>query len=152
MDSEVEYINGSDMLLKVGGKAVANCTSHTTTFNSETKDRAVKPVATAKKSAGLWKRKGVTGLSISISAEGLRAWTETENGFIEIAPNWGQGSSVEVECFEREKDTTPYLKGKFIIASMESSMPAQDDVTYSITLENDGEPEVYPGKETVAKI
>ena len=150
MDSEVEYINGSDMLLKVGGKAVANCTSHTTTFNSETKDRAVKPLATASKSAGFWKRKGVTGLSISISAEGLRAWTETENGFMEIAPNWGKGSSVEVVCFEREKDTAPYLKGKFIIASMESSMPAQDDVTYSITLENDGEPEVYPGKETAA--
>ena len=24
--------------------------------------------------------------------------------------------------------------------------PAQDDVTYTISLENDGEPEVYPGK------
>lgn len=150
MEEDVKYINGSDMLVKIAGKAVANCTSHTTTFTSETKDRAVKPVASAPKSAGLWKRKGVTGLSISISAEGLRAWKETENGLMEIAPDWGKGQSVEVECFEREKDTKPYLKGKFVIASMESSMPAQDDVTYSISLENDGEPEIYPGKEVVA--
>ncbi len=39
------YCNGSDMLLYVGGKAVGHCTTHTSTFNSETKDRAVKPVA-----------------------------------------------------------------------------------------------------------
>lgn len=72
------YINGSDLLLKVGGKAVGHCTSHTLTFNSETKDRAVKPEASAAKSSGLWKGKGVTGLSISISAEGLRFYDETE--------------------------------------------------------------------------
>ena len=47
------YCNGSDMLLFVGGKAVGHCTSHTTTINSETKDRAVKPVATKGVSAGL---------------------------------------------------------------------------------------------------
>ena len=40
------YCNGSDMLLYVGGKAIGSCTSHTTTFNSETKERAVKPVRT----------------------------------------------------------------------------------------------------------
>ena len=43
------YCNGSDMLLYVGGKAIGSCTSHTTTFNSETKERAVKPVATARR-------------------------------------------------------------------------------------------------------
>lgn len=146
---EVEYINGSDLLIKVGGKATGHSTSHTVTFNSETKDRAVKAEASKPKSAGLWKQKGVTGLSISISAEGLRVYEETENGYEEIAPSWGKGQSVEVECFERGK-TEAYLKGKFIIASMETSAPAQDDVTYSISLENDGEPEVYPGKETVS--
>lgn len=145
-----EYINGSDLLLKVGGKATGHSTSHTTTFNSETKDRAVKPLATKPKSAGLWKNKGVTGLSISISAEGLRCYEETENGFNEVAPSWGKGESVDVECFRRESDTQPYLKGKFIIASIEESAPAQDDATYSISLENDGEPEIYPGKEVSA--
>ena len=52
---EKGYINGSDLLLKVAGKAVGHCSSHTLTFNSETNDRAVKPVASAAKSSGLWK-------------------------------------------------------------------------------------------------
>lgn len=140
------YVNGSNLLLSVGGKAVGHCTSHTLTFNSETKDRAVKPTASTGYSAGLWKEKGVTGLSISISAEGLRFYGETENGFTEIAAKWGVGSSVEVLAYEREGDTTPYVKGNFVIASIEETSPAQDDATYSISLENDGEPDVYPGK------
>lgn len=140
------YINGSDLLLMVGGKAVGHCTSHTLTFNSETKDRAVKPVASAGKSSGLWKGKGVTGLSISISAEGLRFYDETENGHEQVAPLWGKGDSVEVKAFKRGSDTAPYLVGKFVIATLEETSPAQDDATYSISLENDGEPETYPGK------
>ena len=145
-----DYINGSDLLLKVGGKAVGHCTSHTVTLNSETKDRAVKPLATELRSAGLWKGKGVTGLSVSISAEGLRFYTETENGFSEISALWGAGTSVEVEAYPRkEKSTdaeTAYLKGKFVITSIEETSPAQDDATYTINLENDGEPDIYPGK------
>lgn len=144
----MSYINGSDLLLKVGEGAVGHCTTHTLTFNSETKDRAVKPLATAAKSAGLWKGKGVTGLSISISAEGLRFYEESESGFEEISALWGAGQSVSVEAFEREKDETPYLKGQFVITSIEETSPAQDDVTYSISLENDGEPDTYPGKPT----
>lgn len=143
----MSYVNGSDLLLNVGGKAIGHCTTHTTTYNSETKDRAVKPVATAKKSAGLWKGKGVTGLSISISAEGLRYYGETENGFEQVAPMWGKGQSVQVQAFEREGDTTPYLQGKFVIASIEETSPAQDDATYTVNLENDGEPDIYPGSE-----
>lgn len=140
------YVNGSDLLLKVGGKAVGHCTSHTLTFGSETKERAVKPVATEKKSAGLWKGQGVTSLSIEIKAEGLVFATETENGFDKLAPLWGAGDSVEVEAFRREEDTTPYVKGMFVIDSLEQTAPAQDDATYSVSLKNDGEPEVYPGK------
>lgn len=143
-----EYVNGSDLLLKVGGKAVGHCSSHTLTFNSETKERSVKPVASAKKSSGLWKGKGVTAQSISISFEGLRFYEETENGFEEMAPLWGKGESVEVEAFKRESDTDPYVKGMFVIASLEEASPANDDATYSGSLENDGEPEVYPGKGT----
>ena len=134
------YCNGSDMLLYVGGKAVGSCTSHTTTFNSETKERAVKPVATAGISGGLWKKKGVVGLSYSISAEGLVFYDETENGFKEFFALWKSGKSVEVKCMEREQSEKPYLAGKCVIASLERTDPANDDATYSISLENDGEP------------
>ena len=149
------YVNGSDLLLFVGGKAVGHCTSHTLTFHSETKDRNVKPVASLGAQAGLWKGKGVTGLSISISAEGLRFYNETENGFDEIAAKWGVGQSVKVKAYQRGENgvvetgngaSEPYVEGNFIIASIEETSPAQDDATYSVTLENDGEPDVYPGK------
>lgn len=158
----MSYINGSDLLLLVDGKAIGHCTSHTVTFNSETKDRAVKPVASQGKSAGLWKGKGVTGLSIAISAEGLRFYDEAENGYEEVAPSWGKGSSVEVIAYKRgaagltaaddgsfsPSDADINVKGKFVITSLEETSPAQDDSTYSISLENDGEPDIYPGKET----
>lgn len=139
------YVNGSDLLLFVGGKAVGHCTTHTMTYNSETKDRAVKPLASKGISAGLWKGKGVTGLSISISFEGLCNYDETETGFKDLLKAWKTGESVEVKAFERESSDgegpkTPYLVGKFVIASLEQSAPAQDDTTYSGSLENDGEP------------
>lgn len=145
------YINGSDLLLSIGGKAIGHCTSHTLTFNSETKERAVKPVASKAKSAGLWKEKGITSLSISISGEGLRFDGETENGYAELAALWAAGESVEVVGFERGNDSSPYLKGNFVIASIEEASPAQDDATYSISLENDGQPTIYGGVTVVTE-
>lgn len=144
--ADTGYINGSDLLLMVGGKAIGHCTTHTITFNSDTKDRAVKPEASAAKQAGLWKGKGISGLSITLSAEGLRFYDETENGYTETSALWGVGQSVEVKAFHRGSDSSPYLSGKFVITSLEETSPAQDDATYSINLENDGEPDVYPGK------
>lgn len=136
------YCNGSDMLLYVGEKAVGSCTTHTTTLNSETKDRAVKPVASKPMSSGLWKKKGVVGLSYSISAEGLVFYDETECGYKELVAMWKAGKSVTVKCMERENTDNPYLQGACVIVSLERTDPAQDDSTYSISLENDGEPTI----------
>ena len=133
------YCNGSDMLLFIGGRAVGHCTTHTTTINSETKDRAVKPVASKGISAGLWKNKGVVGLSVSISAEGLVFYQETESGYKNCLSLIGKGQSVDVKCMERDNADKPYLTGKFVVASLERTDAAQDDATYSISLENDGE-------------
>ena len=41
---------------------------------------------------------------------------------------------------EREGAEKPYLVGNCVITSLEESAPAQDDATYSVNLENDGEP------------
>ena len=147
------YINGSDLLLSVGGKAIGHCTSHTLTFNSETKDRAVKPAASAGYSSGLWKSKGVTGLSISIKADGLRYYQENyedlvnyaENGYTDLSALRGAGAPVDVKAFEREGAAAPYVEGSFVIASIEETSPAQDDATYTISLESNGEPTTYPG-------
>ena len=138
------FCNGSDMLLYVAGKAVGSCTSHSTSFASETKERAVKPVASASIASGLWKKKGIIGQSVSITAEGLVFYNETENGFADLLAAWKTGKSVDVKCMERENSDKPYLTGKFVIASLERTDPAQDDSTYSISLENDGEITVDP--------
>lgn len=135
------YCNGSDMLVYVDGKAIGHCTSHTVTLNSETKDRAVKPAASNPVSVSLWKGKGVTGLSISISAEGLVFYGESESGYKSLYAAWKTGQSVSVKCMERENSEKPYLAGKFVIASLDRTDPAQDDSTYSVSFENDGAPE-----------
>ncbi len=135
------YVNGSDLLLFVGDKAIGHCTSHTATFNSETKDHAVKPVASKGISSGLWKGKTVIGLSISITTEGLRFYNETEMGFKGLFKEWIKGKSVKLKCLERGNSEKPYLVGQFVISSLEESAPAQDDATYSASFENDGEPD-----------
>lgn len=154
--AETGYINGSDILLSVGDKAIGHCSSHKITYNSETKDRAVKAEATKGSEAGLWKNKGVVGLSISVSVDALRFYNETENGFDEISAMWGVGQSVNVKAFPRGDGSastqTPYLEGKFVITSLEENLPAKDDATYSISLENDGEPTKYPGKKQAGDV
>ena len=146
--SKSGYVNGSDMLLYVNSKAIGHCTSHTTTYNSETKDRAVKPAATSGISSGMWKGKGVVGLSISISADGLRFYDESECGYKELLALWKAGASVTVKCAERVETTggtapSAYLEGNFVITSLEESNPAQDDASYKVSLENDGEPTTF---------
>ena len=49
---------------------------------------------------------------------------------------------IDVACFEREEDNTPYLKGKVIITDLERQDPAGEDSTISISLENFGAPEI----------
>ena len=141
-----KYINGSDLLVNVGGKAVGHSTSCQITLSAETKERAVKPLSSLPSQSGLWKDKGITGLAVSISADGVRVQSETEKGFMEIAPDWGKGDTVEVEVYDRGNTSSPILKGDFVITSLEITGPAQNDITYSVSLENAGEPEVYPGK------
>ncbi len=138
------YCNGSDMLLFVAGKAVGHCTTHTTTVNAETRERAVKPVASASISAGLWKGKTVVGLSVSITFEGLCFYQETESGYKEMLAAIKAGQPVAVKCMEREDSEVEYLSGNFVMASLERTDAANEDATYSGSLENDGEVELDP--------
>ena len=133
------YVNGSDLLVSIGGKAAGHCTTHTTTYNSETKERAVKPKSTAQASAGLWKEKSVTGLSVQVKVEGLRFYGEDEAGMKEVLAQWKAGAAVELKGFARSADATPYMSGNFIVSSLEESAPAGDDTTYSATFDNSGE-------------
>lgn len=137
----MSYCNGSNMLLYLGEDAFGHCTTHTATMNSETKDRAVKPVASKAKTNGMWKEKGVTGLSIAISAEGLIYDGETEASYQKMLAAWKSGQPVKIKCMQRGESKKPYLAGSFIISSLERTDPAQDDSTYTINLDNNSEPD-----------
>lgn len=137
----MSYCNGSNMLLYLGEDAFGHCTTHTATMNSETKDRAVKPAASKAKTNGMWKEKGVTGLSIAISAEGLIYDGETEASYGKMMAAWKSGQPVKIKCMQRGNSEKPYLAGSFIISSLERTDPAQDDSTYTINLDNNGEPD-----------
>lgn len=137
----MSYCNGSNMLLYLGENAFGHCTTHTATMNSETKDRAVKPLASKAKTNGMWKEKGVTGLSIAISAEGLIYDGETEASYGKMMAAWKSGQPVQIKCMQRGDSTKPYLAGSFIISSLERTDPAQEDSTYTINLDNNGEPD-----------
>ena len=137
----MSYCNGSNMLLYLGENAFGHCTTHTATMNSETKDRAVKPLASKAKTNGMWKEKGVTGLSIAISAEGLIYDGETEASYGKMMAAWKSGQPVRIKCMQRGESKKPYLAGSFIITSLERTDPAQDDSTYTINLDNNGEPD-----------
>lgn len=138
-----DYVNGSDLLVMVGDKAVGHCTSHTATFNTETKDVAVKPASTVKATkASLFKEKRVTGLSVQVKVDGLCFYNEQEAGFKSLLAKWKKGEPLELKLFEREHDATPYCSGKFIASTLENTAPAGDDATYTGTFDNSGEVDV----------
>lgn len=133
------YKNGSDLLVSVAGKAVGHCTSHEATFNTETKDVAVKPLASVKVSSqSLYKEKRVTGLSVQVKADGLQFYQETEAGFKAVLSSWSKGDKVTLNLFEREHDAEPYVTGEFVISSITQSAGAGEDATYSVTFDNAG--------------
>lgn len=145
-----DYMNGSNVLFTVGGKGLGHSTTHSVTYNTETKERGVKPPVKEKTKNALFSGKGVTKMSISVHGEGFRYKGEEELSLDDIRKLWGIGQSVELSCFEREGEATPYLKGKFVITKVEETSPAQDDATFTVDFDNDGEPEVYPGQDGTA--
>lgn len=141
----MSYIKGKDLLLKVGGKAIGHCTTHTITYNTDTTEHKVKPEADKPKENALFTNKTPSGLNISISFEGLRYVGEKENGFDELVALWGAAEPIEVEGFKRGEGEAAYLKGKFVLDSIEEVNSADDDATYSGQMSNAEAPDVYPG-------
>lgn len=138
------YVNGSDLLLKLAGGCIGHCTTHTATYTTETADVAVKPKASvaASPTAGRYKSKRVKGLAIQIKASGLKFWGEDESGFKKVLGEWAKGQTVPASMFERDNDAQPYLSGNFIISELTETNPAAEDASYDVTLDLDGEPTV----------
>jgi len=88
-------------------------------------------------SAGKWKEKSVSGLSVEISSEGFKFYGD-EMGYDKLLELWEKSEPVTVRYALRGEETTKYREGKFLITSLEETSPSDDDSTYTISLENSG--------------
>ena len=137
MENEnADYVHGSDLLVGILVEDVFNPLGHsktcTITNTAETKDRAVKPTLEEKAkaaAAGKWKEKSVSGLSVSISSEGFVFYGDGM-GYDKLLEMWESGNPVPVKYALRGEEDT------------EEVSAADDDATYSISLENSGPVEV----------
>lgn len=147
MATNNEYINGSNLLMKLGEKAIGHCTSHTLTFNAETKSRSVKAPFADSAESGLWDTKSINKRSCSINGEGLVFIQGTENDYADMLTLY-KGTTVTIEGYVRGEEN-PYFTGSFVITSLVQNAPAGDDATYSFTAENSGEVTITPAKFTI---
>lgn len=133
------YLNGNDLLLFVGGKAVGHCVSYSVDYKSETKHRAVKPLASAPPGSGKFKETTVTGQSISIKTDHFIYVGETEADHKAFLAIWKTGGSAELQIKARGSEDV-LLAGSFIIESMSETTEADQDVKSSVSFVNNGAP------------
>lgn len=133
------YLNGNDLLLFVGGKAVGHCGSYSVDYKSETKTRAVKPIASAPPGSGKFKETTVTGQSISIKTEQFIYIGETEASHKDFLAVWKTGGAADLKIMARGSEDI-LLAGSFIIESMSETTEADQDVKSSVSFINNGAP------------
>lgn len=134
-------LDGTDLILSVGGGALAFSTGCKITTSTETGERTTKEATTN----GKWKQKYVKFFSESISADNLVCTDGTSD-----APTYDQlkdlmlaGKPVEASYNvrngnERTGKTSGGYKGKYIITSLDLDGQAGDDTKCSVQLENYG--------------
>lgn len=140
MAIEKKVLNGTDLILSIGGKALGYSTGCKISTSTETGERVTKEA-----SAGKWKEKFVKTYSESISAEGcvLTNGTDDTPTYDQLKDMQLAGQPIDVSYNVREDGTREGkaaggYKGKFIITSLELDGQAGDDAKYSIQLENSG--------------
>lgn len=133
-------LDGTDLILSVGGKALGFSTGCKVSTTTETGERVTKEA-----SSGKWKEKYVKSFSESISSDGC-VLTDGDTD----TPTYDQlkdmqlaGEPIDASYGLREGDTrtgktTGGYKGKYIITSLELDGQAGDDAKYSVQLENCG--------------
>jgi predicted secreted protein len=136
------YIHGSDLLLGIMVNEVFTPLGHSKTCKiqnkAETKDRATKETS----QSGKWTDKKVNKLNVSISADGFAFYGDTL-GYSELLAMWEAGEAVVVKYAHRGEEATKYRSGSFLITDLSEDAPADDDATYSISLENSGEVKTF---------
>ncbi len=127
------YQHGINLLVIVDSTPLGHSKTCSYKYSSDSKDRANKEQS----NTGLWKDKVVTGLNVAITAEGFCFFGD-EMGFEKLEEKFLAGKPITVKYAHRGEEATKYRTGQFIITSLEQNAPADDDATYSISLENSG--------------
>lgn len=137
---EKSVLAGSDLILSVGGVALAFSTGCKVSTSAETGERVTKEV-----SGGKWKESYVKSFSEQITADGvtLRDGDSTMPSYDQLKDAMLAGKPVDGQYSLREGDTRTGkteggYKGKFLITSLELDGQAGDDSKYSVTLQNSG--------------
>ena len=133
-------LNGIDMILSIGGKAVGYTPGCKVSTSTEKGERVTKEA-----SAGKWKEKYVKSFSESISADGvvLTDGSTDKPTYDQLKDLQMKGEPVDCsynvrEGSTREGKTAGGYSGKYLITSLELDAQAGDDAKYSIQLENCG--------------
>lgn len=133
-------LDGTDLILSVGGNALGFSTGCKITTQTETGERVTKEAA-----SGKWKEKYVKSFSESISADGVVLTDGTDD-----TPTYDQlkdlqlaGKPIEAsynvrDAGKRTGKAAGGYKGQYIITSLDLDAQAGDDAKYSIQLENCG--------------
>lgn len=136
-------LDGTDLILSIGGVALAFSTGCKITTSAETGERVTKEAA-----SGKWKEKYVKNFSESISADGvviIDGGTEMPS-YDQLKDAMMTGEPVEAaynvrEENSREGKTAGGYKGQYLITSLDLDGQAGDDAKLSINLENTGKVE-----------
>lgn len=139
-DMAKSVLDGTNLILGVGGKALGFSTGCKVSTSTETGERVTKEAA-----SGKWKEKYVKSYSESISAEGcvLTDGDSETPTYDQLKEMQLKGEPVDANYSIRDGDsrngkTTGGYKGKYIITSLELDGQAGDDAKYSVQLENCG--------------
>jgi predicted secreted protein len=134
-------LEGIDLILSVGGKALGYSTGCKVSTSTETGERITKEAT-----SGKWKEKYVKSFSETITADGvvLKEADSSRPTYEELKAMQLKGEAIEAqyavrEGASREGSKTGGYSGKYIITSLELDGQAGDDAKYSVTLENCGE-------------
>lgn len=134
-------LDGTDLILSVGGKALGFSTGCKVSTSVETGERVTKEA-----SSGKWKEKYVKSFSESISADGcvLTDGDEDTPTYDQLKALMLAGSPISASYSLRDGNartgkTSGGYSGNFLITSLELDGQAGDDAKYSVQLENSGE-------------
>lgn len=136
MATNYKVLDGTDLLLSVGGKALGYSTSCKISTSTETGERITKEAAMAR-----WKEAYVKSFSETITADGLVLTNSDAEKptYKELKALQLAGEPIIAAYYQRtsEGGSIAY-NGNFIITKLDIDATAGEDAKYSIELQNSG--------------